>query len=299
MRLILLIIQIFLIAEIASGQTICVVKGGDYPQYTEAIEGFWEVMGSSGYSKEKDSCEYHLAKDNQAKIMQAIKDKRPKLIFTVGNSAAKTFAESNVPVVFAMVLDPVKYKIVDSLENPGHNITGVTLDIPVENQLRAMKETIPNLRYIGVIYSANSAELVVKGREIVKEMGLDVITQAVREKDEVIKAFDRLLDSKIDILWFLPDSTVLRGRNKGNLLERAKQKKIPVYGLTTAYLKGEAGATLSVSADFKDVGKEAGESAIKVLNGATNIAVKPPRKSVIYVKENSGVKIPKGAVIIK
>ena len=297
--LLLVLVQTFLITNIAQSQEICIVKSGDYSQYNEAIEGFWVVMSSAGYIKEKGGCEYQLKKDNQSEIVQTIRNKKPKLVFTVGNSATEVFAKLDIPLVFAMVLDPVKYKIVDDLKNPGKNITGVTLEVPIEQQFKAMKETIPEIKRVGVIYSFESAEFVAEGREIAKEMGLEIITQAVRKDDEVIKAFYRLLDSKIDILWLTTDSIVLRTENRINLLKKAQQKEIPVYGLTAAYLKGEAGATLSVIPDYENIGKEAGKLAMKVLAGKTNIAIQAPKKFIICVKKNSVAKVPEGAMVVE
>ncbi|MCX7716413.1 MAG: hypothetical protein N2Z73_03255 [Endomicrobia bacterium] len=107
----------FAFLDFALCQSIFIIKSDSYSQYNEAIEGFWNIMESSGYYK-KQSVEYELTKENKDKLVQLILNKSPKLIFALGNTAAEAFSKYNISVVFAMVMDPVKYGIIDDLENP-------------------------------------------------------------------------------------------------------------------------------------------------------------------------------------
>jgi len=62
-------------------------------------------------------------------------------------------AAPNVPLVFSIVVDPVKDNVVASLEQPGGNLTGVTCFDPeqAKKQLQLLEEIIPGLKRVAVL----------------------------------------------------------------------------------------------------------------------------------------------------
>ncbi|MCX7716414.1 MAG: hypothetical protein N2Z73_03260 [Endomicrobia bacterium] len=167
------------------------------------------------------------------------------------------------------------------------------------DQFNAIKRAFPKLKKIEVVYSANSADVIAEAREVAKNLGLELITQAIKNENEVVNAFLRLVDNKIEILWLTVDNIVLTSSNRKELLEKSKQNKIPVYGPTPVYLKGEIGATISVSPDYKEMGMEAGELALKLLNGNINVSIQSPKKYISFVKKNSQAKIYDNDIVVE
>lgn len=62
-------------------------------------------------------------------------------------------AVTDIPLVFSIVVDPVKDKVVASLEQPGGNLTGVTCFDPQQatKQLQLLQEVIPGLKRVAVL----------------------------------------------------------------------------------------------------------------------------------------------------
>jgi putative ABC transport system substrate-binding protein len=70
----------------------------------------------------------------------------------VGAAAAQK-ANTQIPVVFVAVIDPVAVGIAATLERPGGNVTGVTSFDPqqVTKQFELLKEVIPNLARVAIL----------------------------------------------------------------------------------------------------------------------------------------------------
>jgi putative tryptophan/tyrosine transport system substrate-binding protein len=76
------------------------------------------------------------------------------IIFTVGGEAAKQ-ATSSVPVVGALMPDPVEHNLI---ARPGGNVTGLSLLAPdlAGKRLELLREVLPNLRRLGILAQAGT-----------------------------------------------------------------------------------------------------------------------------------------------
>lgn len=92
-----------------------------------------------------------------------IRKENPSLIYTWGTpttvAVAGTFDApiiDDIPIVFAVVADPFRAKLVADLKRPGRNITGTSHLAPIAVQLAAMREYMP-FKKLGVVYNAKEA----------------------------------------------------------------------------------------------------------------------------------------------
>jgi len=305
---------------IPKGQFI-VVKGGNYPQFAQAVEGFWERMAQAGYVRERDSKEYVLTPKEQKKVLEEIRVSRPSLIFTVGNSATKAVKESfskvvfggesrgfpsearkratagvsDVPIVFAMVLAPVKYGILKDAKTPEQNISGVTVDIPIRKQVEKLRLIFPKTQRIGIIYSRAGVNYV---SDIINASKETVVleTQLIRETDDIVAAFQKM---KIDLFWMIPDRFIFTPDNRKRLFLSIRKKGIPIYAPTPKFLQGKYGADVALTVDAKSNGKQAAEIAIQFLNGKNKIPLRTPEDWILYAKKGRGIRKLSNAILIK
>jgi len=87
---------------------------------------------------------------------------RPVDIIVGANSTATNAARKatrTIPIVMTAVNDPVEWGFVNSLERPGTNVTGTTLNAPqlVGERLRILKRLVPNLDQISMLVVASNA----------------------------------------------------------------------------------------------------------------------------------------------
>ena len=104
----------------ASATDIIILKSSDIAAYNQAINGFKAAIPNG-----INLSEYDLQGDLEKgrKLARKIRASDPALVFAVGLKAAKAAQLEivDIPVVYAMVLDPAKYGL------NTHNMTGMLL----------------------------------------------------------------------------------------------------------------------------------------------------------------------------
>jgi len=84
-------------------------------------------------------------------------------------------AAGDVPIVFAVVVDPVEENLVTNLEHPGGNVTGVTTLDPQQprKQLELLKEVIPGLKRVAFLGDQGVSEALMNASEAqVRALGI-------------------------------------------------------------------------------------------------------------------------------
>lgn len=179
-------------------------------------------------------------------------------ITTPSGQAAKNNVKS-CPVIFSAVTDPAGAGLVDK------NITGVSDMTPIDDQLKLLKQLLPNAKTIGMIYNSSEQNSVVQvelTKEKAKALGLTVEAVAITTANEIPLALDALL-GKVDVLYTHIDNTLASAY--GVIIQKANEKRIPVLGAVEDYVKQGAIATQGI--DNYKVGYQTGVMAARVLKG--------------------------------
>jgi len=126
-----------------------------------------------------------------ASATPVIKIARDRTVAAAGNDI-----EKSIPVVMALSGDPVGTGLVNSLEAPGGNVTGMSDTDPHNTgaELLLLRECIPTIKYAGVIWnSQNQAKQVhLTGlREAAKKLGMEIVDEKVTQ----VVAFEDALRS--------------------------------------------------------------------------------------------------------
>lgn len=263
----------------AAGQAeVSVLFSADIAPYRQAFDGFREIV-----QQKKGGIaiiEHILERENPEKVALQIDSQKPLLVFTVGPEAAK-FAGTNLhhtPLIFSMVLRP------QSLAAP--NVTWVSLEIPPRARLEKIRKLLPGVRSIGVIFSPDSAPLY---QEIAREcdrMGLRPVGRQIESGTELPEAFADIA-SRIDLFLMVPDTRVFSPKSIQYLLAEAMKTRVPVVGLAASYSR--AGALISFEADYRDIGRQAGAMALRIIDGENPASIKPATPRGIKTSLNLAV----------
>jgi putative ABC transport system substrate-binding protein len=257
---------------------VAVLFSADIAPYRQAFEGFREIV-----QQKKEGLpiiEHVLEKEKPEKVARQIDNQKPLLVFTVGPEAAK-FAGTNLhntPLVFSMVLRP------QSLAAP--NATWVSLEIPARARLEMIRKLLPGVRGIGVIFSPDSAVLY---QEIAREcngLGLRSVGRQIESGTELPEAFAGIAP-KIDLFLMVPDTRVFSPKSIQYLLAEAMKTRVPVVGLAASYSR--AGALLSFEADYRDIGRQAGAMALRIIDGENPANIRPATPRGIKTSLNLAV----------
>ena len=275
----------------ATAATIAVVLSSDAEEYKEALKGFQEAAGQHSVAV------YEMNGDPERGRKALVEIERKgnvDLIFAIGTWALQaTAGQTTIPVVYAMVLNP------PSVVAPSaKNVTGASMNVSVDQSLRALKQLGPHVKRIGVIFNRARTGYLVRQAEIVaREEGLQLVAREVASPKEVAAALDAL-QNDVDALWIVPDETILASAVVQQILLVSYRKKIPVLGLSER--QARMGALLSVSfASSEDIGRQAGEIARAIFGGkaAAQIPYTTARTISVVVNlkaaQKLGVEIPR------
>lgn len=277
---------------------IVVLTSHNYDEYQQAFEGFKKALTETNI-KFTISMMKDLGNTNvNGELVAEIQKSKPDLILTLGSTATYTISSyiQDIPIVFSMVLYPNMNNSNNSKGNNSGNITGVSLSIPVDKQFSVLKQIIPNLKTIGVIYSADeNLPLIKEAQQVAKVLNLNLIAADVTDERDVPQALNNLIRI-VDALWMIVDKSINSTFSRTNLILEGFRNNIPVMGLSENYVR--AGAAIAVSADYMTVGMQTGKLAIQILNGESpaEIPIEYPQKLNIYINEKIidgiGLKIP-------
>ncbi len=274
----------------ASATDVVILKSSDIAAYNQAITGFKSALPNGIVLSE-----YDLQGDIEKgrKLARKIRASDPALVFAVGLKAAKAAQLEivDIPVVYAMVLDPGKYGL------NGSNMTGILLEVPLERQLGMIRTLLPDLKHIGTLYDpSKTASTINEARRLLKPNGADLVPTQVTSERDVPGALRALLPS-VGALWLVPDSTVLTDESLRFILNAALEERVPVIGFSREFAR--SGALLCLSVNYGDIGRQAGRLTAKILDGQVSLPAKPLPPDRIETSVNLktakflGIEIPK------
>ena len=273
----------------------------EHPALDSAREGFIEGLAEEGFTA--DNVEF-IEQNAQAdfstaqSIAQQFKSNNLDLILTIATPNAQAAANviKNTPVLFTAVTDPVEAGIVNSMDNPGGNLTGTTDMNPVAQQIELIKEFIPEITDLGVLYNPGEVNSVVQV-DIVKEtteaMDIKLHEATVSNSSEVSLAASALIGD-VDAIYVPTDNIIVSALP--SVLNITNENNIPVFASENGQVRQGAIATLGI--DYKLLGIQTGKMAAKILNGAATaeMPVESSDELKLYLNtkaaENLGLEIP-------
>lgn len=188
---------------------------------------------------------------------------KPSLIFALGAKAAYaaklwTQDRQDIPVLFAMVLNWQRYKLLDD----SRNITGITAEISPGAQFVNMTMLSPGLRRVGLVYSPLSETLLARAKVAATLLGLELVAEPIERAGDFQRAFKRL-SGRVDAFWVLNDPLVYTLDNMDWLEDRCLKEKLLCVGQTQNLAK--MGLALTVNHDAGQIGGQAAAMARNIL----------------------------------
>ena len=128
----------------------------DDPEGQARIAAFLQALQKLGWTEGRNlQIEYRWGTGDLQKAAAELVALSPDVIFANATPAVAALQQvtRSVPIVFALVADPVSAGFVDSLAKPGGNITGFTVyDYGMAAKwLELLKEIAPYVTHVGVI----------------------------------------------------------------------------------------------------------------------------------------------------
>jgi ABC-type uncharacterized transport system substrate-binding protein len=204
---------------------------------------------------------------------------------TVGTEATKR-ATSTIPIVMALVLDPVATGLVQSLAHPGGNVTGLSMMATelYPKRLQLLKEINPQLTRIAVFWNPDHpfhAKAVEEVKAVAPSVPIEVSSAAVRTPDQFGPAFSDIIRANVQALYVIDDPIFFAHRTI--LLELASEARLPTIYETRRY--PEAGAFISYGPDLYDLFRRSAIYVDRIFKGAkpADLPVEQPTKFELVI----------------
>jgi putative ABC transport system substrate-binding protein len=242
-----------------------------HPALDSACEGFIQVLKEAGYEDGKNiKIDLQNAQgdvNNAQTIARKFADEKVDIILAIATPAAQAAANvtKDIPILITAVTDPVLAGLAKSLNEPGGNVTGTTDMNPVADQIKLAKDLVPGAKKVGILYNAgevNSEIQVDMAKEAAADLGLTIVEATVSNSSEVNQAAQSLI-GRVDIIYVPTDNTIVS--SIGAVIKVANDNKIPVIGSERGQV--DAGAVAAKGIDYKELGKQTGQIAVKIIKG--------------------------------
>ena len=253
--------------------TIGISQFAEHGSLDNCREGFLEGLKEEGIEEGKNlTVEVKNAAADQGTAKQIsdgfVSDKVDLVCAIATPSAQSAYnaaMKADIPVIYTAVTDPVAAELADKDGKPVGEVTGTSDKLPVEEQLKMIREMLPDAKKIGIMYTtseANSVSAIKEYKSLVKKYDFELVEKGITTTADVSLATDDLL-SKVDCITNLTDNTVVA--SLPTILDKANEKKIPVFGSEIEQVK--IGCLAAMGLDYVDLGKQTGRMAAEVLKG--------------------------------
>lgn len=214
-----------------------------------------------------------------------VESMNPDILVTIGTSAtdfAKTYLP-DIPIVFAKVLNPIESGFIDSWDHPGKTVTGAALDIPAEQQVTQFLSIIPNIKRIGMIHTPKTRRLRDEAEAACRQSGVELVSIEIATTRELPAALDSLC-KVVDAFWTIADESLASPQFVRYMVMETMRNGIPIMGFNRNFVQN--GALMCLEADYKFIGRQAGEIVTKVLKGESPANIEPTVPDIVYLYLN-------------
>ena len=259
-----------------------------YSRYSAARNGITDKLSECcpNIKVEYSSPEGDL--DLLRKKVQQILSEEPKAIVTIGTTVSEVYLtqKPSIPGIFCSVTDPVYSGLTDSITRPSANMTGVSDMVDPVLQLKLLKQIMPNISKLGMIYNpdeSNSIAVLSKTIDAAKNQSIAITEANAGNAQEIIGAV-REMAPNVDAIFINNDNTALSHIEL--IVQEAENFNVPVFSSDLESIKD--GVLAVVGVDEYEIGKNAGIIVQKIINGekVRNIPVVLPDHIHVLINED-------------
>jgi putative ABC transport system substrate-binding protein len=257
--------------------------------YIDALE---QGLRDRGYVPGRDVViDYRFAEGREDQLQRLAKElveRKVAIIIVAGNQALRAARDAtrSIPIVFAVVNDPVASGFVKSLARPGGNITGTTLlsSTLAGKRLELLKVVLPHMSRAAVLVNKdNPAHAIAWKETLAAATTLRVQAQPfeVQGAASLDAAFARMVKDRAEGLVLFEDA--MFATERARIAALAAQARLPaVYGQRNSV---DDGGLMSYGPSIVDAYRNAGHFVDRILKGAKpgDLPVEQPTKFELVI----------------
>src|SRR5262245_13888465 len=255
-------------------------------------QAFRQGLRDAGHSEGRDvAIEWRSAGGDYARLPKLAADLVESKVdvivadITVATQAAKA-ATATIPIVMAVVADPVGSGLVPNLARPGGNVTGLSImlaELSVK-RLQLLKETMPTLTRVGVVWNPATpwhARAVENLKGAARSLAIELSFASVRTPEEIGPALGAVSRAQAQAVFVVDGPPIFTHRT--TFLRLASQARLPVISGERQY--PDEGGLISFGPDYEDQLHRSAAYVAKIFKGAKpgDLPVQQPTKFELAV----------------
>jgi len=213
-------------------------------------------------------------------------------------------ATQTIPIVFALIGDPVRSGVAKSLARPDGNLTGLSSAGPdlASKRYALLKEISPNSSRIAVLYDP-TVEQNIEALELStapsRELGLAILPIAVSAREALESAFETVTKQRAHALFIFANSLFFSHRRR--IAELAAGTRLPAMFARIEFVQD--GGLVGYSVDGADQYRRAAGYVARILKGAVpgNLPIQQPTRFELHVNLKTakalGIAVPQSILV--
>ena len=256
-----------------------VVQLMEHDALDNAYNGFVDGLKAAGYEDGKNiQIDYENAQNEQANcvtIASKLVNEDSDLIFAIATQAAQAAANAtkDIPILVTAVTDPADAKLVQSNDKPGTNVTGTSDLTPVKEQIQLLKEMVPDVTNVGLMYCSSESNSKFQIEIAEKEcdaLGIRYTVKTVSSSNEVQQVAQSLV-GRVQAVYVPTDNMLASGMKTLSMV--FTPAKIPIVVGESGMVKNGGVATYGIN--YYKLGQQTAQMAVKILTGEAQPADMP------------------------
>jgi putative ABC transport system substrate-binding protein len=239
-----------------------------------SLDAFRAGMATLGYVEGQSiRIEARFADGKPQRVPDLVREllaSAPDVVVAAGPQSLKTFkqATKSVPIVMAIISDPVEEGLVESLAHPGGNLTGLAFEnrALTTKRLEMLKEALPRISRVAVLWdpTVGGASGYKEAETAARALQLRLQVLEIRGPVDLESAFKASTMGRAEALLVLA-SPFLNG-NRQTVVESASRRRLPATYESRDFV--EIGGLMSYGPSFPDMYRRAATYVDKILRGA-------------------------------
>jgi putative ABC transport system substrate-binding protein len=250
-----------------------ILEGGPY--YAQ-VDGLKDGLKELGFTEGKHYVlEIRDVKGDRKAVettARSLEREKVDLIYSLATSVTTVVkrATTEVPIVFAVGVDPVVAGLVESFARPGGRLTGVhflSADL-VAKRLEILKAILPNLRRIVTFFDPNNPTAIAGAKlakEAARQLDIEIVERRVASVEELRLAVKALKAQEADAFFYTNDAMV--SSQAQLIIDTAREKKLPTMFAEQGSVA--QGALAGYGVNYYEGGRLAATYVQRVLTGTS------------------------------
>lgn len=255
----------------AKQPTVGILQLMSHPALDAIHKGVIAGLKSEGFQVGKNlKIDFQNAQNDQSNLKtmsNKFADENVDLAIGITTPAAQSLANTidDKPVILGAVTDPQNAGLVKNNQKPGGNITGVSDQPPLEQQIKLIQKLMPNLKTIGFLYTSSddsSASQYPKFKQAAKKLHVKIKPYSISNTNDLNQVAEQMV-REVQAIYVPTDNTIAGAMQ--TLVGAANHANVPIFPSADTMVKDGGVATYGI--DQFQLGVATGKMSAAILKG--------------------------------